>query len=332
MVALIVHFLSVGTLIPSPKLQEIIEDLNRRGPYLGIVVPNAFEMNHLLQSSAFNLSSTLDIAGRRFHIGSIHMQRVIIVMSGLAMLNSGLTTQLLLNSFKVKGVIHYGIAGNADPSLHIGDVTIPRHWAHTGLWNWQRYGDGPNNELSLESSGDFTRQFGYVHFANFTTPSDQSTGNLLNSAWYQPEEVFPVNGTPEVRQHAFWVPVDEHYYRISKSLKSLKIERCLNSTTYLPNTPKVVPVERGSSANMFVDNAAYRNFIYTRFNISAIDMESAAVALVCLQQRLPFIAIRSISDLAGVETSYSNQAVVFAGLASQNAATVVIEVVKALRH
>jgi len=83
----------------------------------------------------------------------------------------------------------------------------------------QRYGDGPNNELSLESSGDFTRQFGYVHFANFTTPSDQSTGNLLNSAWYQPEEVFPVNGTPEVRQHAFWVPVDEHYYRISKSLK-----------------------------------------------------------------------------------------------------------------
>eukprot|EP00253_Pinus_taeda_P014019 PITA_14019 len=196
----------------------------------------------------------------------------------------------------------------------------------------QRYGDGPNNELSLESSGDFTQQFGYVHFANFTTPSDQSTGNLLNSAWYQPEEVFPINGTPEVRQHAFWVPVDEHYYRISKSLKSLKIERCLNSTTCLPNTPKVVPVERGSSANMFVDNAAYRNFIYTRFNISAIDMESAAVALVCLQQRLPFIAIRSISDLAGVETSYSNQAAVFARLASQNAATVVIEFVKALRH
>eukprot|EP00253_Pinus_taeda_P014100 PITA_14100 len=267
MVALIVHFSSVGTLIPSPKLQEIIDDLNRRGPYLGIVVPNAFEMNHLLQSSAFNLSSTLDIAGRRFHIGSIHMQRVIIVMSGLAMLNLGLTTQLLLNSFKVKGVIHYGIAGNADPSLHIGDVTIPRHWAHTGLWNWQRYGDGPNNELSLESSGD------------------QSTGNLLNRAWYQPEEVFPVNGTPEVRQHAFWVPVDEHYYQISKSLKSLKIERCLNSTTCLPNTPKVVPVERGLSANMFVDNAAYRNFIYTRFNISAIDMESAAVALLASRNK-----------------------------------------------
>jgi len=73
MVALIVHFSSVGTLIPSPKLQEIIDDLNRRGPYLGIVVPNAFEMNHLLQSSAFNLSSTLDIAG--YHLKNIKIKK-----------------------------------------------------------------------------------------------------------------------------------------------------------------------------------------------------------------------------------------------------------------
>jgi hypothetical protein len=33
--------------------------------------------------------------------------------------------------------VHYGIAGNANPSLNIGDVTIPQYWAHTGLWVWQ---------------------------------------------------------------------------------------------------------------------------------------------------------------------------------------------------
>lgn len=33
--------------------------------------------------------------------------------------------------------MHYGIAGNANPDLQIGDVTIPQYWAHTGLWNWQ---------------------------------------------------------------------------------------------------------------------------------------------------------------------------------------------------
>lgn len=52
-------------------------------------------------------------------------------------LNAGITTQLLLSLFKVEGVLHYGIAGNANPDLQIGDVTIPQYWAHTGLWNWQ---------------------------------------------------------------------------------------------------------------------------------------------------------------------------------------------------
>lgn len=27
--------------------------------------------------------------------------------------------------------------------------------------------------------------------------------NLWNNAWHQPEEVFPVDGIPEQRQHAF---------------------------------------------------------------------------------------------------------------------------------
>jgi len=37
----------------------------------------------------------------------------------------------------VDGVVHYGIAGNANPSLHIGDVAIPHYWAHLALWSWQ---------------------------------------------------------------------------------------------------------------------------------------------------------------------------------------------------
>ena len=52
-------------------------------------------------------------------------------------MNAGLTTQLLLTLFRVKGVVHFGIAGNANTKLQIGDVTIPHYWAHTGLWNWQ---------------------------------------------------------------------------------------------------------------------------------------------------------------------------------------------------
>ena len=58
----------------------------------------------------------------------------------ILLLNAGISTQLLQTLFKVKAIVHYGIAGNADPQLQIGDVTIPQFWAYTGLWNWQNFG------------------------------------------------------------------------------------------------------------------------------------------------------------------------------------------------
>ena len=85
----------------------------------------------------------------------------------------------------------------------------------------QRYGDGPEDELAFESGGDYTRKIGYLKFSDYNnhTGNVNSTDNLLNNVWYQPEEVFPVTGTPEVRQHAFWVPVDEHFYQVAGKLK-----------------------------------------------------------------------------------------------------------------
>ncbi|KAK3140440.1 hypothetical protein QOZ80_5AG0401010 [Eleusine coracana subsp. coracana] len=310
-----------------------VRQLNRHGPYIGVVVPNAFEMDPLLRSPSFStvkgLPPYLDVAGRRFRFGKIGEQKVIIVMTGLGMLNAGATTQLLLTLIDVKGIVHFGIAGNADPDRHIGDVTVPRYWAHTGLWNWQRNGDGPDDELSLESNGDYTRKYGNLNFTDYSVDQNsRSSGNLLNSVWYQPEEVFPVTGTPEQRQHALWVPVDGHYYDLAMKLEGLKLQGCVNGTnssSCLARTPVVAMVERGCSASVFVDNAAYREFLRSRFGVTAIDMETAAVALVALQQGTPFIAIRSLSDLAGGGSAESNEAGVFAPLAAQNAVLVVVE-------
>ncbi|KAA8534946.1 hypothetical protein F0562_029949 [Nyssa sinensis] len=254
----------------SPSVVKKLSKINKDGPYLGIVVPNGFEMSPLLQSSSFVADHKfpyLDFSGRRFRIGELEKEKVIIVMTGLSMVNAGITTQLLLTLFKVKGVLHFGIAGNADPDLQIGDVTIPQYWAHTGLWNWQRYGDGPSDKLALESNGDYTRRIGYLKFSNYNngTNNGKSSDNLLNNVWYQPEEIFPIDGIPEARQHAFWVPVNKHYFSIAKKLEGMKLEGCVNSTC-LPRTPIVTRVERGVSANVFVDNAAYREFLYSKFN------------------------------------------------------------------
>ncbi|KAH7524192.1 hypothetical protein FEM48_Zijuj06G0093000 [Ziziphus jujuba var. spinosa] len=272
------------------------------------------------------------VLGRRFRFGTIAGQKVILVMTGLGMVNSAITTQLLLTIFDVEGVVHYGIAGNANPSLHIGDVAIPQSWSHTALWIWQRYGQGPDDELPLEANGDYTREIGYIKIADYTVNVSHSSSydNLLNNIWYQQEEVFPVDGTPEERQHSFWVPVDPLYYNISQTLEGLKLEDCLNSTTCLTTTPRVVRVERGTSASIYLDNAAYRGFLYEKFNISPVEMESAAVALISFQQRIPFIVIRALSDLAGGGSADSNEADTFITLAANNSVAVAVEFVKQL--
>ncbi|KAM6544862.1 hypothetical protein CsatB_025598 [Cannabis sativa] len=252
-------------------------------------------------------------------------------MTGLGMINAGITTQLLLSFFNVEGVVHYGIAGNANPSLNIGDVAIPQYWAHTALWNWQRYGQGAENELALEANGDYTREVGYLKFADYAVNvSKGGSDNVLNNIWYQPEEVFPIDGTPEQREHAFWIPVDPYYYYVAKSLQNLELEKCINSTTCLSTTPKVYTVERGTSASIYLDNAAYRSFIYDKFKVSPVDMESAAVALISLQQRVPYIAIRALSDLAGGGSADSNEADIFINLAADNSIIAVLAFIKQL--
>ncbi|XP_050213870.1 bark storage protein A-like [Mercurialis annua] len=321
----------------SHRTLKMIDRANMNGPYLGLVIPNMFEMNPLLRSPNFTASTlVIDFSGRRFRFGSIAGKRVILVMTGLGMVNTGITTQLLLSLFNVEGVVHYGTAGAINPLLNGGDVTIPKYWSHTGLWNWQKYGSGPEDELPLESSGDYTRQFGYIKIAKYnanvngiTSNTDGNKDNLLNNVWYQPEEVFPVDGVPEQRQHAFWVPIDPLYFEISKNLKDVPLDRCVNPTTCLSETPKVVTVERGTSANIFLENEAYKTFLYENFHVSAMDMESASVALVCYQQKVPFISIRA---LCGGKSEQSNHIPedAFLSLASKNSAAVVVEFIRRL--
>ncbi|KAF8035830.1 hypothetical protein BT93_C1759 [Corymbia citriodora subsp. variegata] len=317
--------------LPAATLKAIAK-ANADGPYLGIVIPNLFEMNPLLNSSSYKAAEIIDFAGRRFRFGTVEEKKVILVMTGLSVINAAITTQLLLSFFDVKGVIHYGIAGNANPALHIGDVAIPQYWAHTGLWNWQRYGQGPEDDLALESDGDYTRKIGYLRFANHTVNATAcpSHDNLLNNVWYQPEEVFPVTGTPEERQHAFWIPVGSAYFAVAKKLEGLKLDSCINATTCLNYTPSVSIVRRGVSAGIYLDNAAYRSFIYRKFHVSPVDMETASVALVCHQQNTSFIAIRALSDLAGGGSAESNEADTFSSLAADNAVAVVVKFIKNL--
>ncbi|KAK3159649.1 hypothetical protein QOZ80_1BG0049320 [Eleusine coracana subsp. coracana] len=294
----------------SGKTWRDIRRVNREGgPFVGLVVPNAYEMDPVLKSPSFSPSHTvpyLDVQGRRFRFGTIGGQNVVMVMTGLAMLNAGLTTQLLLSLFNVKGIVHWGIAGNANEDLQIGDVTIAEQWAHLSLWNWQRHGDGPETELALEAAGDYTRELGALNFSDYTTGGDHQ-GNTLNS-------------------------ICARYLAIAaEKLEGMELPACVNgTTTCLPRAPRVVRVSHGCSANVFVDNAAYRQFVRSRFGCSPVEMESAAVALVARQLGVPFLTIRSLSDLAGGGSELGNEAAAFHGIAAQNAVDVMLKFVPLL--
>ena len=43
--------------------------------------------------------------------------------------------------------------------------------------------------------------------------------NQLNNVWFQAEEIFPVNGTPEVREQVFWIPVSQSYYELAQKIE-----------------------------------------------------------------------------------------------------------------
>lgn len=87
---------------------------------------------------------------------------------------------------------------------------------------------------------------------------------------------------------------------------------------------------RGCSANVYTDNASYRQFLQAHFGCTPVEMESAAVALVAHQLGVPFLTIRSLSDLAGGGSSLSNEAATFLAIAAQNAVDVMLKFVPLL--
>ncbi|KAJ0031555.1 hypothetical protein Pint_13217 [Pistacia integerrima] len=142
---------------------------------------------------------------------------------------------------------------------------------------------------------------------------------------------FELVETPEVRQAAcVWVPVDDHYFKIAKEIEALDLERCVNATTCLPRTPKVVTAEKGISGNVLLDNGAYLEFLYSKFNASPVDMKTGAVALLCCQQNMHFIGFRSLSDLAGEGSAQSYEAAIFAPSAAQNAVDALLQFIALL--
>ena len=269
-------------------------------------VVSAFPPEISILRGALDEAETRSVNGVEFALGSLEGRDVVLFLSGISVVNAAMTVQLALDRFDVERIVFSGIAGGVDPSLNIGDVVIADRW-------------GQYLELLLArkvEGGWGKPPFFEYPFANFGMMFPRSVTVRR-----------PGGGEPETR---FWFPVDESLLAAARAASSnVALERCTPDDTCLREPPRVVVGGPGVSGSAFVDNAAFREYTFETFGARVLDMESAAVAHVAHANGVPFLAVRSLSDLAGGGPG-ENEIGVFFGLAADNAAAVVRALLRAL--
>jgi adenosylhomocysteine nucleosidase len=94
--------------------------------------------------------------------------------------------------------------------------------------------------------------------------------------------------------------------------------------------PKLVLGGRGVSATVFLANPHYRAYLFEQLQAQTFEMETAALAHVAYANGIPYIAFRSLSDLAGAEEFNADVGALFAsGLAETNEAAVTLAFLEA---
>ncbi|XP_017648529.1 bark storage protein A-like isoform X2 [Gossypium arboreum] len=297
-----------------------IKEVNRKGPYIGLITVIATEEDAFFASGSFKPDPKfpfIDLSGRRFRFGVVRGRKVVYVRCGEGMTNAVAATQQMVDLFDIKGIIHFGIAGNTNNSMSIGDVTIPNQIAHTGLWEWL------NTNGTLDSA-----DVAQLEIGDYNVPKGNGT-NLLGHIGYMEEEYYSVAGEPNVAESLLWANISLQWLQLASNLEGMKLEQCVNSSLCLTEKPKLVVGLRASTSNIFLDNAAYRDFLFQKFGVSSADMESAGVAMTSLSNGYPVIVIRGLSDLAGNQEG-DNVVSKFGGLAAVNSVKAVLGFIRNL--
>ena len=270
-----------------------------------VAVISAFPPEIGALNAATSQQKTFDVNGVTFMTGQLEGKPVVVFLSGVSMVNAAMTTQMALDRFNITRIVFSGIAGGVDENLDIGDVVVADQWAQ-----------------NLESAFARETDKGFDVAPSIRTTSLANYGMIFPRGIHMPGDA---EGVPA----RLWFPADPALLATARKVAAeVALQRCA-ADKCLVHPPKVVVGGNGVSAPVFLDNAAYRKYLRATFEARVVDMESAAVAHVALVSKTPFIAFRSLSDLAGGGAG-ANEMHTFMALASDNSATVVKAFVKAL--
>jgi len=259
--------------------------------------------------------------GRRFFAGTIAGKSVVMGLTGIGFVNADLTTRAVLayledSDLRVKAIVFSGVAGS---TYNIGDVVVPDHWTDDQEHSAPPY---PPYRVSRRLYSIAARRLpGNVTLdANLHVEDEACTG--LRSDLSSPVRV----EQPVLRMNRG----DEGHTTDPYGGRAVP---CFTPDTFLlgcaacgapPGVPSV-----GSDPTPFLDPNFFLN-LFQSFapgaGGSAViqDMETAAVARIATEKRIPFIAFRGVSDGRGDPLMLPPipylQFVVYQQLAADNAA------------
>lgn len=281
------------------------QPLQKLDPAARILILSAFDAEMQQLQAETEIEEMHILNGRTYVVGRLGGHDVVLGLSGVSMVNAAMTTQLLLDHFEIRAILFSGIAGGVNPKLSIGDVVIPARW---GQYQEQIFAreSGPGWDLGWHSE------------------------NYQNFGMMFPQEVAVTrrDSRPDHESRKFWFDVDAEMLTAAQSLGDMELDNCVSPGKCLPGSPQIRIGGNGVSGPTFVDNGAYREYVWETFRADALDMESAAVAHVAYVNRTPFLIIRSLSDLAGGGPG-ENEIGVFFQLAADNSTQVLLAFLQA---
>ncbi|MBT9839244.1 hypothetical protein GPK41_09295, partial [Bifidobacterium adolescentis] len=143
---------------------------------VGLILSTTSDETLLLESGDYVPKYTTKKAGRTFNVGSFHGVPVVYVIAVAPLAHVSATAQILLDSFKVVGLIDYSNSATVNPSLKLGDVAVLSETAFTSTWTWEDYKSMVNSvqatelptlkigEYNVPEAGD--NKLGSIEFVN----------------------------------------------------------------------------------------------------------------------------------------------------------------------
>jgi adenosylhomocysteine nucleosidase len=299
-------------------------------PRIGIV--SAFGQEADLLVAGTRDARTWTINGNRFTTGTLRGVPVVIVLSGVSMINSAMVTQLMIDHFKVQRLVMSGIAGGVDPANHVGDVTIPERWAMPMEVFWNRDGTLP---AACGKPGDVScLGLKLAPAAPFALAGPAGAASVPTGLFMRENFVMTAANSPR-GEFRFDYPVDPEMLAVARSIRPA-LERCGPRARATPDAPpdprlcmktqpRVIVGGLGVSGTAFLANPQYRAYLFEQLHAETVEMETAALAHVATANGIPYIAFRSLSDLAGAEAFDPDVVALFAsGLAEANESAVTL--------